>query len=250
MEKGYGRARKELMKALELDPTLAEAHTELGYIKMLLDWDWDGAIADFKKAIELEPTNADVLRAVGEMNMRFGNFDEAIRLRRRSIELDPVNGVTYRSLAEVLWLAGRLKEAEAAARKSLELNPEHPTGHAMLVRIHLDQSKPEAALAEAEKEIDASWRLHSEALVYFALGKKKEADAALAEYIKKYGWMYETAQIYAFRGEPDKAFESLEKAYEMRDGALPGMQGDPLLRNLRKDRRWAVFMKKMKLPAI
>ena len=88
------------------------------------------------------------------------------------------------------------------------------------------------------------------ALVYHALGKKKEADDALAEYIKEYqnGWAYQIAEIYAYRGEKDKAFEWLERAYDQRDGGCSTMKGDPLLRNIVKDPRYAAFMKKMKLP--
>ena len=82
------------------------------------------------------------------------------------------------------------------------------------------------------------------------LGKKKEADAALTEYIETYQneAAFQIAEIYAYRGETDKAFEWLERAYKQRDGGLSQMKGDPLLRSLERDPRYTAFLKKMKLP--
>ena len=85
-----------------------------------------------------------------------------------------------------------------------------------------------------QKEPEPLWRGQGLALAYHAAGKKKEADAALAEYIEKYqnDAAFQIAEIYAYRGETDKAFEWLERAYKQRDGGLSEMKGDPLLRNL------------------
>jgi hypothetical protein len=85
-------------------------------------------------------------------------------------------------------------------------------------------------------------------LVNHALGKK--TDAALATFIEEnqHDSAFQIAEIYAYRGETDKAFEWLERAYDQRDGGLSYMKGDPLLRNIIKDPRYAAFLKKMKLP--
>jgi len=83
-----------------------------------------------------------------------------------------------------------------------------------------------------------------------ALGRKKEADAALREFIEKNGrtGAYQIAEVYAFRGETNKAFEWLERACAQRDGGLTSMKGDPLLKNLEADPRYTAFLKKMRLP--
>jgi tetratricopeptide (TPR) repeat protein len=114
----------------------------------------------------------------------------------------------------------------------------------------LEKGKPDSALLEMKMETEPSWQRHGFALVYHALGKKKEANNALDSDIKEFGDIgaYQIAEIYAYRGEADKSFEWLERAYKQRDGGLCGMKGDPLLRNIEKDPRYAVFMKKMKLP--
>jgi TolB-like protein/lipopolysaccharide biosynthesis regulator YciM len=251
VEEGYGKARKEAEHALELDPNLAEANAAIGWIKRSYDWDWTGADAAFNRALESEPGNADVILGAAELAATHGRFDEAIRLDRRAIELDPLRVSAYSRLGLHASYADRWQEAEAALRKVLELNPQYPGTHIRLGRIYLVQSKPEEALAEMQREPEsAPWRGQGLALAYHAAGKKKEADATLADYVEKSqnDGAFQIAEIYAYRGETDKAFEWLERAYKQRDAGLAQMKGDPLLRNLERDPRWPELLKKMKLP--
>jgi TolB-like protein/Tfp pilus assembly protein PilF len=250
MDLGIDKARKEVQKAVDLDPDLAEAHAQTGWIKMLHDWDWAGADAALQKARELEPANADVVRRAALLAGALGRFDESIALNLRAIELDPLRSATYNNLGIVAYYAGRFDQAERAARKALELNPQVSGAHAALGRVYLAQSRLPESLTEMQKETDPVWREQGLALVYHATGKNKEADDALAEFIEKNqdAWAYQVAEIYAYRGEIDKAFEWLERAYKQRDGGLSEIKGDPLLRNLERDPRYTAFLKKMKLP--
>src|SRR5262245_9247061 len=249
-DEGYAKARKEAEKALELDPNLAEAHVQMGWIKMAYDWDWAGADAACKRALDLEPGNADVVRLAGVLAGTLGRFDEAIRLGGRAIELDPLRVTAHNSLGIHNYYAGRWDEAEAAYRKALELNPQYPSAHMNLGRTYLFQSKPEEALAEMQKEPEPLWRGHGLALAYHALDNKKEADSVLTDYIETFqsDAAFQIAEIYAFRNESDKAVEWLERAYKQHDGGLSDMKGDPLLRNIEKDPRYRPFLQKMKLP--
>jgi serine/threonine protein kinase/Tfp pilus assembly protein PilF len=250
VDEGYAKARKEAEKALELDPNLAEAHARMGWIKMTYDWDWVGADAAYKRALQLEPGNADVVRGAASLAFTLGHFDEAIRLDRRAIELDPLRVAAHYNLGVHAYYAGRLDEAEATFRKALELNPQFPFAHFNLGRIYLARSKPDEALAEMQKEPQPVLRAEGLGLAYHAAGMKSEADAPLAEEIEKdqEGGAFQIAEVYAFRGETDKAFEWLERAYKQRDGGLSQMKGDPLLRNIEKDPRYRAFLQKMKLP--
>ncbi|HSA92131.1 MAG TPA: protein kinase [Terriglobales bacterium] len=249
-EEGYGKAREAVKRALELDPNLAEAHAAMGKIQRSYDWDWAGADASFRRALALEPGNATVLRHVAGLAATLGRFEEALPLDRRAVELDPLSAPAFFYRGMDAYYAGRLEEAEAAFRKALELTPERPLTHNLLSRIYLEQSDPQRALAEIEREPELLWSLFGRALVYHALGRKKESDAALTEMIAKYQAVsaYQIAQAYGFRGEADRAFEWLERAYTQRDGGLTQLKGDPLLRNIERDPRYAPFLKKMNLP--
>jgi len=179
-----------------------------------------------------------------------GRFEEAFALDRRSVELDPLSEWAYMNLGVHAYYAGRLEDALSAFKKVLDLNPESPQIHAVLGRILLAQGRLPQALAEMEKEPNPDWRLYGLAIANHALGNKKESDAATAEYITKNhdGGAYQIAEIYAFRGEADLAFEWLDRAYNQRDSGLVFFKGDPLLNNLERDPRYHAFLKKMRLP--
>jgi TolB-like protein len=124
------------------------------------------------------------------------------------------------------------------------------------IRVRLT-SKQQAELAQSHpvnpEAFDAcspSDRPFLYAIAYYALGRKKESDAALSELITKYhaGYAYQIAEVYAFRNQPDEAFEWLDRAYAQRDGGLVGTKVEPLLKSLHNDPRYAAFLKKMRLP--
>ncbi|HUI65796.1 MAG TPA: protein kinase [Bacteroidota bacterium] len=250
VEDGYAKARKEIEKALELDPNLAEAHAIIGGMKRHYDWDWPGAEASLKRALDLDPGNTTAMLGLAELNADLGRFDEAITLYRKAITLDPLRTGAYIELSDITYCVGRLEEAEGAASKGLLLNPHYPWAHEMLGEIYLGQSKLEEAIAEMQRETNDGYRFEGLALVYHAMRKIKEADSALTEFIKGYQDVdaYQIAEVFSYRGESDKAFEWLDRAYTQRDPGLVFLKIDPLLVDIRKDPRYMKLMKKMKLP--
>jgi len=251
VEEGYRKAREAAERALALDANLAEAHAAMGGIKMSYDWDWAGAEASYQRALALEPGNAKFVRNAGMLAKTLGRFDEALAQDRRAVELDPLSVPAHNTLGFAAYYAGRREEAAAALKKALELNPEFPGSHNSLGQVYLAQSHPQEALAEMEREPEPELRLQGQALAYHALGRKKESDVALAELIAKYQAeaAFQIAEVYAFRGEADRALEWLERAYSQRDSGLAEMKGDPLLKSLERDPRYAAFLKKMRLSA-
>ena len=140
----------------------------------------------------------------------------------KAIERDPLRPNSYNYLGFVLLAVDRDTEAEAAFRKALELDPDGAARHMSIGLALLLQGKTDAALREMQQETDEGWRLSGLPLVFHALGRRSESDAALAALKDKYAGdsAYQIAEVHAFRGEADLAFEWLERAYAQRDGGV------------------------------
>jgi TolB-like protein/class 3 adenylate cyclase/Tfp pilus assembly protein PilF len=250
VDEGYRKARQAVDRALLLDPDLGSAHSALGAIKTDHDWDWSGADASFRKALVLAPGSVSAIAGAGWLALVSGRFDEAIARYEQVIKIDPLTSPGYLNLGMALHYVGQQEKAVAAFRKALELAPEKEILHSLIGRSYLAQSRGPEALAEMEQEKNPVFRLTGLALAYRALGKGKESDASLAELIRKFpkDAPYQIAEVYAFRKEPDRAFEWLERAYVERDSGLSEMKGDPLVKTLDRDPRFAAFLKKMGLP--
>ena len=233
-----------------MDENLAIAHAEMGWIKRAHDWDWEGAVADYQRALTLDPGNTAALRGAAVLAFTLGRLDEAIELDNRALRLDPLYVAAYDNLGFQAYYAGRFDEATGALKKALELNPNFPITRILLGRIYLAQSKFDQALREMEQETDPVWRLYGLCLAYQAVGRRKEADGVLATFIKSYGetMAFQIAEVSAYRGETDRAFEWLERAYKLRDGGMADIKNDPLLKSLERDPRYTALLKKLRLP--
>ena len=222
----------------------------MGFVQLVYDWDWEGADTSFRKALDLEPGNALALRRAGNQASTLGRWREAIDLANKAIERDPLRPGSYSNLGLWLLAVNRDTEAEAAFRKTLELDPDGASQHLFLGRALLLQGKTDAALQEMQQETDEGWRLSGLSLAFHALGRRGESDAALAALKEKYAEdsAYQIAEVHAFRGEADLAFEWLERAYDQRDGGVAEIKGDRLMRGLAGDPRYKAFLRKLKLP--
>ncbi len=245
---GYVQARAAVKKALVLDKNLPYAYAVMGWIQMSGDWDWAGADASYQKAISLEPNRGLVEAA--QLAVALGRFDQGITLARRSVEINPISAQALSTLGFALWYGGRLDEAISIYRKILEIIPQYPTIQGMIGLVYLTQSDPRAAFAEFEQVKDPYWKLPGLSMAFHSLGNKAESEAALAEFIENYQAVgaYNVAQVFAFRGDADRAFQWLEKAYVQQDGGMFLVMVDPLLKNLKLDPRHKELLKKMRLP--
>jgi len=250
-EEGYRDGRTAAERALQLDPGLAEAHAAIGRIKRGYEWDWAGADAAFQKALALEPQNSVVLLGASSLQASLGHFDEAVALNRRAVEIDPLSVTAHVALGMHAYYAGQQELAIDAYQKALAISPDGPEAHYLLGLVYLAQAKPQQALAEFEKNHPNSERAVGQALAYSALGRKTEADVALQQLINDYHEQaaYQVAEVYAFRGEADRAFEWLGIARSHKDAGLAAIKSDPLLKNLYHDPRFGTFLRKMGLPA-
>ncbi len=249
---GREKARKAALKSIALNKNLAIGYIELGDLNLYQDFEWKWAEDNYQQALSLEPGNADVLYSLGGgLYFAIGRWDNAIRLMKECIEIDPLKPLYFLNLGNILTHAGRLDESIAYFKKTLELNPQFQRAHLYLGRSYLLMGKPEMALKEMQKENLEVFRIFGMAMAYYAANRHKEADEVLRDFSDRFQneWSYLLAELYAFRGEKDKAFIWLKNAYEKNDGWLVFLKGDPLLKNLKNDPRYTAFLKKMNLPA-
>jgi len=247
----FERARKTALLAQQLDPKSPSSHVRLAEIYVTHDWDWAGADRELNEALALGPRNSDWARIASQRAAAIGQWDEARQLGIEAVALDPLNPNVHMILGWSIYLhTGDFAEAEQSFRRGLQIAPKWGSGQYFLGEALMLQGHHELALAEFRKETSDDGHLEGSAMAYFAAGRKSESDAALAEAIRHNGtsWPSEIARVYAFRGEKDRAFEWLDRAFELRDEDLYVIKGDPLFKNLEGDPRYKAFLRKMNLP--
>jgi adenylate cyclase len=246
---GNEQARESAQRALALAPDLDEGHVALGWVLCQYDWDWPGAEAEFKRALAVAPGNVDALRGCAYIARHLGRLDEAIVLACRAVALDPLSSRARFTLGSCYQWAGYLDEAVASYHATLDITPNAGAAHYALSRMRLLQGRAAEALEEAEREVLPYYRLQGVALAQHTLGAEAASNAALARLIEDYGdsSLVEIAQVYAWRGEVDLAFEWLERAYVARDPAMASSACNPLTLSLHGDPRWPALMQKMRL---
>ena len=247
----YPKARSDAEKAVEIAPALAEAHAALGWVRFFGEWKFAEGLSELNRAKELSPANPTANDLLARVIVYLGRIDEAERQARQAVELDPLSVATQFNLGRVLFIAGKLDEADAAGRKAAELQPSASSSHRWQVLVAVQRGDGEAALREAQLEPDNGFRPFELALAHYVQGDRKAADAALADLVAngRNGLAYQIAQVYAVRGETDKAFEWLQIAFDNRDGGTLSLLIDPLLRDLRDDPRYKSLLTKLGLPA-
>lgn len=239
-------AREAINKAIAIDPGNAQAHANLGYIARSYDNDLVAAAYQLQLALQLEPANTDIIRSAASLIMSLGRLDEAIALSEFVVARDPVSPRSHSNLALYYTYAGRWDSAIASSRTALALSPGYSAGHYQIGIALLFKGEPQAALEAMQKE-KSIWGMIGLPMVYHALGRKDESDAALATLIEKYekGAPYNIAYIFAYRNEVDLAFEWLDKALEYKDTGLTDIINEKLFSNLHEDPRWLPFLERL-----
>ena len=245
----FSKARSDAEKAVAIAPSLAEAHAALGWVRAFTEWKFAEGLSELQRAKELSPANPTANDLLARVIVYTGRMEEAERQARQAVELDPLSAATQFTLGRVLFYAGKLDEAYAAGRKMAELYPSASSSHRWQVLVAVQRGDGETALREAQLEPDDSIRPFQLALAQYVRGDRKAADAALADLIanSRDGLAYQVSQVYAVRGEVDKAFEWLQIAFDNHDGGMPSLLVDPVLRGLRDDARYKNLIVKVGL---
>ena len=246
----WPQARVDAEKAVAIAPELAEAHAALGWVRFFTEWKFAEGLGELKRAKELAPANPTANDLLGRVIVYLGKLDEAELQARQAVELDPLSFAGQNNLARVLWYEGKLEGADAIARKAAELYPAAASSRRWQVLIAIQRGDSATALREARSEPDESYRRFELAVAQYARGDQKAADAALADLIaNNRGLDYQVAQVYAVRGEKEKAFEWLQIAFNNHDTGMLALLIEPLLRGLRDDPRYKALVEKMNFPS-
>jgi TolB-like protein/DNA-binding winged helix-turn-helix (wHTH) protein len=249
------KAEAAAIKALQLDDSLAEAHTSLGYVKCDL-WDYQGAEREFKRAIELNPGYATAHQWYAECPLvPFGRFSEAIAEIRKAESLDPLSLIISAEVGSVLSTARQYDQAIAQETKTLEMDPDFAVAHDRLADVYLAKRMFNEFLAERLKLIGHQDR-ESSAVVAALQGKPDE----LIQFIKRMksrrkefdekgsefdGWM---ARLYIAIGDKDQALLCLDKAYQEHSEVIQILRVAPEFDPLRSDPRFQDLLRRAGLP--
>jgi serine/threonine protein kinase/tetratricopeptide (TPR) repeat protein len=248
---GMKRAEADADKAVALAPDSADGYAARGYLRFLWMWDWDGARADFENALALDGGDSTVQRHYGQLLGCLGRLPEAIAAARKSTELDPLSDASWLTLSRYLMADRQFAAAHEAIHRALEIQPEDSYVLHDLGTLELLEGNLQAASATFGQVRSEGVRLMGIAMTEHSLGHATESRQALDQLIAKNGqaWAYQIAEVYAWRGERDQAFEWLQRGYDRHDGGLSNIKIDPLLFGLHRDARFGAMLKKMKLLA-
>lgn len=256
-KEAFPQSKAAAKRALEIDPTLAEAHTALANALAVYDWNWTQAEQEFKRAIELDPNSAVAHYRYGtEYLASLGRTDEAIAEMKRGLEIEPLDLNMMANFARFYMYARQNDEAIEHGRKFLELEPNFATGRLFLGMAYNAGGMHEEAISLTEKPLQAEpanqFMLYVSGYAYAKSGRRREADQVVnkfREIAKTQNVVtYFIASIYAALGDKDKAFAELETAYHERDWWLRFLKIDPLMDSLRDDPRFKEHVKRLNLP--
>ena len=248
------KASAAVQKALQLDPSLAEAHTVLAGLKHG-NWDWDGAAVEYRRAIELNPNYAHAHQWYGQLLCERGQFEYGLAEADRAHNLDPLNLVFAIDVGNRLYWARRYREAIAPIRRALELDPNFRVAHRFLGQVYEQNGMYEPAIAELRRAAELSNKnpidLGALGHAYAVSGQREQASHVLQELRhlsnKRYVSGYDFALLYVGLGEKDKALESLERAFQEHSTWMLHLKVDPRLDPLRFDPRFQDLMRRVGL---
>ena len=249
------KAKEAALKALSLDPNLAEAHSALGKILFWTELNIAGAMGEYERALELKPNDAGTRHWYGNDTLAaLGRFEEAIAEGRRAIELDPLSPIINADLGTTFFYAGRYDESAAQLRKTLEIDPTFFFAHYGLGIALQAKGDLSGAITEYEKAKQlTSDNLLVSTIWAAAKARAGDKDAArqmlteLDEISKNREVVgYFRALLYLSLNNKDEALRWLEQGYEERDGAnICWIKVDPLLDSLHGNPRFEALVQKV-----
>ena len=247
------KAQQAARRAIEIDPSISEAHAALGYALMLV-WDWQEAGREFQQAIELNANNLIAHRWYAEYLMAVGQAGRSIGEIERAREIEPLSAITNSTLGWLYYGARRFEKAVQQFRRTVELDENFAATHFCSGMVQAQLGKYKEAIAEYERAKALGGTVHvvrGLGFLYGIAGEKARAQEVIQESkrLAKTGCSvaYATASIYAGLGEKAQAFEWLNKAYDDCCAEMTWLKWDPQLDTLRTDPRFHRLLERVGL---
>jgi TolB-like protein/DNA-binding winged helix-turn-helix (wHTH) protein/Tfp pilus assembly protein PilF len=255
-KEAFPRAKAAAMRALELDDSLAEAHTSLAFANMNYDWNWSAAEREFRKAIELNPNYANAHHWYGDYLSAVGRHEQAIAESRRALELDPLSPIINAWLGWRYYFARQFDQAIDQYRETLEIDPNFMPVHLVLGQAYEQKGMLNEAIAELEKVASLSQGapLYAASLAhaYAVAGRRSEAETLLHQTNERaqhaYVPSFHVAIIYAGLERKDETLAWLERGYQERSAWMVWLKVDPRFDFVRSDARFQNLLRRLGLP--
>lgn len=253
-EEAVAKAKRAVLKALEIDETLAEGHTALAYLKWCYDWDYEGAERQLRRAIELNPNYAPAHQVYSFYLNTMGRLEDSLHEINRAHHLDPTSLIINTSLGLPYYFLRQADRAIELFQRAVDMDPVFWLSHTFLGAAHALEEDYERAIAELRKARRASnsaWLVSMLGNAYAKAGRISEARALIKELAERskrsYVSPYFTAVIYAGLGKKDLAFHWLEKACREKTCWLVYLRVEPRLDELRSDPRFIDLLRSVHL---
>ena len=237
------KAQAAAMKAMEIDPSLAEAQTSLATVRLNYNWDWPGAETGFKHAIELNPSYATAHQRYSLYLIAMGRSQESLAEMNRALWLDPLSVSMNFSLGWRLYMARRYDEAIQQLRNTTDMDPTFALAHLVLGQAYEQKAEYSSAIAEFQSAVAGSHNsppmVAALARVYAISGRQSEARRMLEQLKQRskqeYVSPFYIALVYAGLGQNDEAVKWLESAYADRSNPIIFLRVDPEFDGLRSN---------------
>ena len=251
------KAKAAAVKALEIDETLAEAHTGLGYIKITCDWDWPGSEKEFRKALDINPNYATARNFYAASLIAVGRLDEAVAEYRRALAAEPVSLIINATLGLALYFTRDYDRAIEELRKTIDMDPSFIEAHARLGLVYEQKGMFADAVAEFQKAVSASEGaprfVSALGHAYAISGQTRKAEESLVRLKEQskqhYVAPYDIAVVYMGLQDKDQALKYLEMAYKDHSYWMLWLKADPRFDNIRGHQRYQDLLLRMHLSA-
>jgi serine/threonine-protein kinase len=246
-------AHAAVERALELDPTLAEAYAAEGYAKMYYEWDADGAARDLKRAMELNPRYPTAPFYYGNLQMLTGHTDDALEFTHQALQLEPLALIMLAAAGHCFHLAGRFAEAIPHYRAALDLDEDFLVANWWMGLNYAAMGRLPEAQAQMERSVALSHRnptmVASLARVHALAGHRDEAIALLGELAeaakKRFVSSFELATVHLALGDRERTFVLLEQAFEEKSHSMMLLKSDARMTELREEPRFIALRERV-----